>query len=122
MPQEYNHTAAITAFPLESVLVDSCNFCLVGSMSRHDREIQARCSDGDHSWVVSMHEILRQYSPKTNIGKVLMKIESIVNLKEPNTLTADTNLDELSELERIKLFVKARTIAAPRPGEGYGRE
>ena len=42
-----------------------------------------------------------------NLGKYLKKIESIVSLKEPNTLTDDTNLGELSELERIKLFVKA---------------
>ena len=42
-----------------------------------------------------------------NLGKYLKKIESIVSLKEPNTLTDETNLGELSELERIKLFVKA---------------
>ncbi|EJK63073.1 hypothetical protein THAOC_16290 [Thalassiosira oceanica] len=42
-----------------------------------------------------------------NLGKHLKKIESIVSLKKPNTLTNDTNLGELSELERIKVFVKA---------------
>ena len=42
-----------------------------------------------------------------NLGKHLKKIESIVSLKEPNTLTDHEMLDELSELERIKLFVKA---------------
>ena len=41
-----------------------------------------------------------------NLGKHLKKIESIVSLKKPNTLNG-TNLGELSELERIKVFVKA---------------
>ena len=41
-----------------------------------------------------------------NLGKHLKKIESIVSLKKPNTLNG-TNLGKISELEQIKVFVKA---------------
>ena len=40
-----------------------------------------------------------------NLSKHLKAIEAIVKLKAKNTLTDDSNLEEISELERYKLFM-----------------
>merc|ERR1712157_576795 len=40
-----------------------------------------------------------------NLRKHLKMIEDIVKLKAKNTLTDDSNLEEMSELERYKLFM-----------------
>ena len=42
-----------------------------------------------------------------NLGKHLKKIEAIVKLKEKNTLSDDDGLEEMTELDRYKLFIKA---------------
>ena len=42
-----------------------------------------------------------------NLGKYLKKIEAIVALKEKNTITGDDKLEDMTELERYKLFIKA---------------
>ena len=42
-----------------------------------------------------------------NLGKHLKKIEAIVKLKEENTLSDDDGLEEMTELDRYKLFIKA---------------